>query len=62
MAKKIFKYVKPDYPELRERVVTIVKQTIESINRSANEVQKSEMPYKAQWILENVIEELQSRV
>lgn len=49
------------YPELMAKVAPIVKATCEAINKAATET-VSMMPYKSQFILESVIEELQSRV
>lgn len=49
------------YPELRDMVGPIAKTICEAINKAAGGVD-SKMPYKAQWLLEEVIKELQSRV
>lgn len=59
---KHYVYVRPQYPELMKRVGPIVKLACEAINKAASEVEGNRMPYKAQWILEHVIEELQRRV
>ena len=49
------------YPELNDLVYTIVGKTIREINKVTIPV-KSEMPYKAQWVLEEVIKDLQKYV
>jgi len=51
-----------DYPELRAKVPAIVTNCLKAVNEAARQVKVSDMPYKAQWILEEVIKELQSRV
>lgn len=51
----------PSYPELRAHVDGIVRNTCIAINDSAIRT-RSVMPYKSQFILECVIEELQARV
>jgi hypothetical protein len=49
------------YPELRECAEEIANLTAFAINQAASRTE-SEMPYKAQFILETVIELLQNRV
>lgn len=49
------------YPEFKKVVNDITMQTIRSINNCSDIVQ-SEMPYKNQFILEMVIQELEKRV
>jgi hypothetical protein len=49
------------YPELERAAQEIAGDTCNSINYAARHVE-SEMPYKAQCILELVIAELQRRV
>lgn len=49
------------YPELRDIAETIANDACKKINRYAQNVE-SEMPYKAQCILEHVIEILGRRV
>lgn len=49
------------YPELEEAAHQIRVQTINMINEAADEIQ-SEMPYKAQYILEELIKQLEELV
>jgi hypothetical protein len=49
------------YPELDEIAKRITDNTCHEINRQVKDV-KSEMPYRAQYVLEEVIRELESRV
>lgn len=49
------------YPELRTIVDRLSREFVTKINAEAGKV-KSEMPYKAQWILEELIKDLQQRV
>ena len=49
------------YPELDEIVKEIADHTCAEINKRVKDV-KSEMPYRQQYVLEEVIEILQSRV
>jgi hypothetical protein len=49
------------YPEFKPLVDKIVVSVIREINAEAHKIQ-SEMPYKAQFTLEEVIRELQDRV
>jgi len=49
------------YPEFKPLVDKIVRQVAIAINSEANKI-KSDMPYKAQFTLEEVIRELQERV
>jgi hypothetical protein len=49
------------YPEFKPLVQEIVHMVVQKINAEARKIQ-SEMPYKAQFTLEEVIKELQDRV
>ena len=49
------------YPELQKVVDDVVDTTIKLINNSVKQV-KSDMPYKAQWVLEEVAKALKARV
>ena len=49
------------YPELRKIADKIADETADKINSSVENV-KSKMPYKAQWVLEEVIRDLEKRV
>ena len=49
------------YPELRAHVNAILPGVLRSINQAAASTE-SAMPYKAQWILEELISEMQKRV
>lgn len=49
------------FPELRAHVDPIVRETLVQISARAGQT-KSAMPYKCQFILEQVIKELQARV
>jgi hypothetical protein len=49
------------YPEFTPLVDKVVRAAVQMINAEAGKVQ-SEMPYKAQFTLEEVIRELQERV
>ena len=49
------------YPELREVAKDITKEVAIMINRKVVNVE-SEMPYKYQWVLEQVIQNLQKLV
>jgi hypothetical protein len=49
------------YPELDSIVEIVADNTCNLINRLTQDV-KSEMPYRAQYVLEEVIEILKSRV
>ena len=49
------------YPEFKPLVDKVVRATLTAINAEASKVQ-SEMPYKAQFTLEEIIRELQERV
>lgn len=49
------------YPELEEAAHQIRVQTVQMINKAARETQ-SEMPYKAQHILEELIKQLEELV
>jgi hypothetical protein len=49
------------YPEFKPLVEEIVHAVVTKINAEARKIQ-SEMPYKAQFTLEEVIKELQDRV
>lgn len=49
------------YPEFKPLVDKIVHEVLTQINAEARKIQ-SEMPYKAQFTLEEVIRELQERV
>jgi hypothetical protein len=52
----------PDkYPELRKIADKIADDTAERINRDVKDV-KSKMPYKAQWVLEEVVRDLENRI
>jgi len=58
---RINKETREQYPELDKIAKEIADSTIREINRRANNV-TSEMPYKAQHILEEVIKYLQDKV
>jgi hypothetical protein len=47
---------------LREIINEVVYATVQKINEEAKAVEITSMPYKHQWILEEVIRELQERV
>lgn len=49
------------YPELREIAKDITKEVVTRINSKVVDVQ-SEMPYKYQWVLEQVIQNLEKLV
>jgi hypothetical protein len=49
------------YPELRKIADKIADETAIKINNSVKTV-SSKMPYKAQWVLEEVVRELESRI
>ncbi|MBM3201801.1 MAG: hypothetical protein FJZ56_05280 [Chlamydiae bacterium] len=49
------------YPELRKIADKIADDTAEKINKEVKDV-KSEMPYKAQWVLEEVVRDLENRI
>ena len=49
------------YPELDKIAEKLADQTIRLINKEAHKV-KSEMPYKAQYILEELIRHLEEAV
>jgi hypothetical protein len=49
------------YPELREIADNLANKFCAEINQATAGV-KSEMPYKFQWVLEEVARELQARV
>jgi hypothetical protein len=49
------------YPELNAVVEPIADCACALINRLTRDIQ-SEMPYRAQWVLEEVIKQLQKRV
>jgi hypothetical protein len=49
------------YPEFTKLVQQIANETCKKINWEAHKIE-SEMPYKAQFVLEEVIQELQKRV
>ena len=49
------------YPELEEAADRITKKTVELINAESRGI-KSEMPYKAQGILERVAQKLEELV
>jgi hypothetical protein len=51
----------PSYPELRAHVEPIVVEALKQINARASQT-KSAMPYKTQFLLEEVIAELQKYV
>ncbi len=51
----------PKYPELRVHALRIANKAIEEINAAAA-CTRSTMPYKSQWILEEVIAILKDRV
>jgi hypothetical protein len=59
--KKIVSETKEAYPELRSVVNKIVPQIINLINSNTKSV-TSKMPYKNQWVLEEIIKELEKRV
>lgn len=49
------------YPEFRSLVEKLKLETIAKINIKVQDI-KSDMPYKAQFVLEELIRELQDRV
>ena len=49
------------YPELRKIADKIADETAEKINQEVKDV-KSKMPYKAQWVLEEVVRDLENRI
>ena len=49
------------YPELNQIARQVANETCKAINAAVPGVE-SKMPYKAQWVLEEVIEILQARV
>ena len=49
------------YPELRKIADKIADETAEKINKEVKDV-KSKMPYKAQWVLEEVVKDLEERI
>ena len=61
VAKMRANYTATQYPELRVHVRDLVPQIMRSINHAAN-ITRSEMPYKSQWILEEIIKELERYV
>lgn len=61
ISKKVIFEQKEKYPELQKIVNKIVPQIVSMINTNIKNV-NSKMPYKAQWVLEEIIKELQKRV
>ena len=53
--------ISKNYPELRVIVDKLADSVTKQINEAIKHV-KSEMPYKSQWVLEELIKELQDRV
>lgn len=49
------------YPEFKKLVSKIAEQVAVTINKEAKKIQ-SEMPYKCQFVLEEVIQNLEKRV
>jgi len=49
------------YPELRKIADKIADETAEKINKEVKDV-NSKMPYKAQWVLEEVVRDLEERI
>lgn len=49
------------YPELEKVAMKIANETAKMINKETEHV-KSEMPYKAQYVLEEVVKILQDRI
>ena len=49
------------YPELIKIAKEIADETVEEINEEVQDV-KSKMPYKAQFVLEEVVRDLESRI
>jgi hypothetical protein len=49
------------YPELQKIADKIADETAENINKEVKDV-KSNMPYKAQWVLEEVVKDLKNRI
>jgi hypothetical protein len=49
------------YPELDEIATEIARKVLSQCNTKTRDV-KSEMPYKAQYVLESIIEILEERV
>lgn len=49
------------YPELQKIADKIADETAEKINQEVRDV-KSNMPYKAQWVLEEVVKDLTNRI
>lgn len=59
--------LKNKYPELYKIALTIADDTCREINKQTEDfggfaAVESEMPYKAQWVLEEAIKILQERV
>ena len=50
------------YPEFNELIAKIVNAVAEKINAEAPKIKSQDMPYKCQYVLEEVIKDLQSRV
>jgi hypothetical protein len=50
-----------EYPELRKVANKIANDTAAKINKEVKDI-KSEMPYKAQWVLEEVVRDLEDRI
>jgi hypothetical protein len=61
MAKGGITKSKEEYPELRKIADKIADDTSERINKEVKDV-KSKMPYKAQWVLEEVVRDLENRI
>ena len=49
------------YPELRKIADKIADETSDKINKEVKNVE-SKMPYKAQWVLEEVVRDLKDRI
>jgi hypothetical protein len=56
-----YKKKNSQYPELDKIALKLANETIRKINKEAHQV-KSEMPYKAQYILEEMIRHLEEAV
>jgi hypothetical protein len=54
--------VYPKYPKLDEQAKRIAQDTLKAINHAASTTEDEGMPYKAQYVLEEVIKILKERV
>lgn len=51
-----------EYPEFENAVDLITNNTCQLINDFSKSIESKEMPYKAQYLLEEVIKQLQERI